>query len=352
MIALLVAAGAGAHDLGYTDVFARFDRDGTFEVEVWCDPAALPPGFPLGAARFGRDTKGARPEDVAALPGAMATFWPGVVEARFDGVVAALEATVLPDPRPDGTVVVRLDGAIPVGASVFELEGAPGAGPLLVTMLQTGQSGSMVAFVDAGGATDPFGLTVAPRPPSVPATVGRYVVLGVEHIVPKGLDHILFVLALFLLSRETRALMLQVSAFTLAHTVTLGLATLGVVAVPPSIVEPVIAASIALVALENVAHERLARHRPYVVALFGLIHGLGFAGVLAELGLPKGQGLVALLSFNVGVEIGQLLVIATAAALTWRWRDAPWFRRRVVIPASLAIAAVALFWTVERALGG
>jgi hypothetical protein len=178
--------------------------------------------------------------------------------------------------------------------------------------------------------------------------VRDYVVLGFEHIIPEGLDHILFVLGLFLLSTKMGPLLWQVSAFTLAHTVTLACATYGVIQLAPSIVEPLIALSIAYVAIENVCTSKLHAWRPIVVFVFGLLHGLGFSGVLQELGLPPGRVATALVSFNVGVELGQLAVIALAFLVVGWFRHRPWFRRRIVIPLSLAIAAVGLYWSLER----
>ena len=159
-------------------------------------------------------------------------------------------------------------------------------------------------------------------------------------------------LALFLLSRRLRPLVWQVTAFTVAHAVTLTLAALGVVALAPRIVEPLIALSVAGVAVENVLTERLTRWRPPVVFGFGLLHGLGFAGVLGELGLPEQGRLLALAAFNGGIELGQLAVIAAAAAALGWCRAKPWYRRRVTVPLSCAIALTGLGWAVERALGG
>lgn len=144
------------------------------------------------------------------------------------------------------------------------------------------------------------------------ATFINYIPVGFDHIVPLGLDHILFVLGLFFLSTRMRPLLMQVTAFTLAHTITLALAATGYVTVPASIVEPLIAASIVYVAIENLFTDGLSPWRPFVVFGLGLLHGLGFASVLAEFGLPAGSFLPALIGFNVGVEIGQLAVIAVA----------------------------------------
>jgi hypothetical protein len=140
-----------------------------------------------------------------------------------------------------------------------------------------------------------------------------------------------------------------VSAFTVAHSITLGLSIYGVVTGPPALVEPMIALSIAYVAIENVLFSELRSWRMALVFAFGLLHGLGFAGALKELGLPRSEFLTALVTFNAGVEAGQLTVIAAAFLLVGchcRARD--WYRSRVVIPASVAIACTALYWTVQR----
>lgn len=173
---------------------------------------------------------------------------------------------------------------------------------------------------------------------------------GIEHIVPKGLDHILFVLGLFFSSLILGSLLWQVTAFTLAHTSTLALAAVGIVQIPGTIVEPIIALSIVWIAVENCIFKQTSRWRPLVVFCFGLLHGLGFASVLNDYGLPKGNFISSLLAFNVGVELGQLLVLATAAALVWLVREKKWYRHRIQIPASLMIALVGVYWFLERTL--
>lgn len=176
-----------------------------------------------------------------------------------------------------------------------------------------------------------------------------YIPVGFDHILPKGLDHILFVLGLFFLSLRLRPLLWQISAFTLAHTVTLALGALGWVSLPGAIVEPLIAASIVYVAIENVLSRGLSRLRPFVVFGFGLLHGLGFAAVLGEFGLPEGTFVPALLGFNVGVEFGQLTVIALAFLAVGLWfGQKPWYRARIATPASLVIAGIGAYWVVER----
>ena len=179
-------------------------------------------------------------------------------------------------------------------------------------------------------------------------TAGQFLALGAYHIVPEGLDHILFVLGLFLLSAKMKPLLWQVTAFTVAHSVTLALAMYDIVRISPDIVEPLIAASIAFIALENVFTSKLKPWRPVVVFGFGLLHGLGFAGVLSELELPREQFVPALVGFNIGVELGQLAVIAAAFIVVGWFRERKWYRPAVTIPASLAIACVGLYWAMQR----
>ena len=204
----------------------------------------------------------------------------------------------------------------------------------------------------SGGETSPqIPLIGQSAPKGGFATFAEYIPVGFDHILPKGLDHILFVLGLFFLSTHLRPLLWQVSAFTLAHTVTLAAGALGWVTVPGSIVEPLIAASITYVAVENILSDRLSRWRPAVIFGFGLLHGLGFASVLGEFGLPEDQFIPALIGFNVGVEFGQLTVIAIAFLAVGLWfRNKPWYRARISIPASMIIAAIGAYWVIERTL--
>ena len=206
--------------------------------------------------------------------------------------------------------------------------------------------------LERGLRSDPYPLHRPPPAPNRLEVIRQYFLLGFEHIVPLGVDHILFVLGLFLLNASWRPLLAQVTAFTAAHTLSLGLSTYGVVSLSPAIVEPLIALSIAWVAFENVITDQLHAWRPAVVFGFGLLHGLGFAGVLAQLGLPRGEYLTALLSFNAGVELGQLAVLVGAFFLIGWFRDRPWYRARVTVPLSLAIGLVGLYWAITRLFGG
>ncbi len=176
-----------------------------------------------------------------------------------------------------------------------------------------------------------------------------YLQLGYMHILPLGFDHILFVLSLFLLSPKLKPVLWQATAFTIAHSVTLGLAMYHVITPPTKIVEPLIAISIMYVALENIFSPRLKASRIGVVFLFGLVHGMGFAGALGQMGLPQNAYLLSLIMFNVGVELGQLTVILSAYFLLAKWfRDKPYYRKGIVIPLSVIIATIAGFWTIQR----
>jgi hypothetical protein len=141
----------------------------------------------------------------------------------------------------------------------------------------------------------------------------------------------------------------QATAFTVAHSITLGLAMYGVIQAPAHIIEPVIALSIFFVAVENILTDKLKPSRLIIVFLFGLIHGMGFASALTDLGLPKTEFITGLITFNVGVELGQLTVILLAWLLFGMWfGKKPWYKTRIVIPLSIVIAAIALYWTIER----
>jgi hypothetical protein len=221
-------------------------------------------------------------------------------------------------------------------------------------------SGDSVLFVRDGDLTadvplhaDELSAPIAlAQRVSLADTFASYFRLGVLHIVPLGLDHILFVLGLFFLSPRVRTLLTQISLFTLAHTVTLGLSIFGLVSLDPRFVEPMIALSIVYVAIENVTRKGSSRMRYVIVPLFGLLHGLGFASALRAVGLPASGRLSALIAFNLGVEGGQLIVVAGAAAVVALYRaHDPDAHRRLAVPVSLMIAAVGMFWTVQRVMG-
>lgn len=242
--------------------------------------------------------------------------------------------------------VIKLGAALPAGAGEVAFGWNESLGPLILRA--PGKSEPYSALLTDGTISEPIPVTGAEARRTW-EIVSDYIVLGYTHILPKGLDHILFVIGLFLLSARLGPLLWQVTSFTLAHSVTLALGIIGVINISPSIVEPLIAASIVWVCIENIFSDRMAAWRPVVIFVFGLLHGLGFAGVLGELGMPSSGFITALLSFNVGVELGQLTVIAACFLAVGLWfRDKPWYRSVITIPGSLVIAAIGAYWFAER----
>lgn len=176
-----------------------------------------------------------------------------------------------------------------------------------------------------------------------------YLKLGFEHIVPAGADHILFVAGLCLLSSKIKTILWQATAFTVAHSVTLALSMKNIVMVPADIVEPIIALSIMFVAVENMFTKKLNPWRIVVVFIFGLIHGMGFASSLNEIGLPPDRFFTSIIAFNAGVELGQVTVIAAMFLLIInRFKNKPWYRSRIVHGLSALITFIAFYWTIER----
>nr|WP_170340090.1 HupE/UreJ family protein [Ruegeria arenilitoris] len=202
-------------------------------------------------------------------------------------------------------------------------------------------------------------LTV-PAEPTIWSVFGSYFLLGFEHILG-GWDHLLFVFALFVLVRNPWRLVGAITAFTVAHSLTLAMATLGFLNVPAGPVEAVIALSIVFLALEILRHKegelRLSEQYPWIVCFsFGLLHGLGFAGALAEIGLPSQEIPAALLAFNIGVEAGQLAFIAVLALLIAMWRliaprNADWVTHLAIPVTGYAIGCISLYWLIERVNG-
>ena len=175
-----------------------------------------------------------------------------------------------------------------------------------------------------------------------------FVKAGFEHIIPQGVDHILFVLGLFFSCITFRSLLWQVTAFTIAHSITLILAAQGFVELRADLVEAIIALSIVWIAVENCLFKETNKRRYLIVFSFGLLHGLGFAALLTEYGLPKDNFISMLLAFNIGVEIGQLAILLLAFVLIKLILKKNWYNNEIKIPASLVIAAIGLFWFIER----
>jgi hypothetical protein len=323
---LVAAPRLQAHPTAATEVTITVGADRRVEVAIVSDAAPL-------------DAK------IAALGGTLADH----VALRFDDGAAPLTITgrTVVDGSP-GRVRITLSGAAPADAVTLSWRTTLvfGSYPLAI-----GRSGatttSLVQWLNGTETSRPIALAGLPEPIGGWAMVAQ----GFTHILPHGLDHILFVVGLFLLARRTRDVLVQVTTFTVAHSVTLGLAIAGLVSLPAAIVEPLIALSIVYIAVENLVARRLTAARLVLIFAFGLLHGLGFAEALAGLGVSPGELLTSLVAFNAGVEAGQLTVIAIAATLVAALRvPAADYQRLVARPASIAIALTGAFWVVERIL--
>ena len=178
-----------------------------------------------------------------------------------------------------------------------------------------------------------------------------YIPVGFTHILPKGLDHILFVFGLLFLTPKFYPLLIQISIFTLAHTITLAISSLNIIDISTEIIEPLIAMSIIYVAVENFFNTSLTRYRSIIIFFFGLLHGLGFASVLSSFGLPDTDFIWALVGFNIGVEIGQITIVLAFYAIFIYWiKTKNYYRKYISIPGSVIIAFFGSFWLIERTL--
>lgn len=261
--------------------------------------------------------------DPAALEERFRAFWPQMAAGMTitaDGVPLTPELQSVSVAPVGNAELVRssdivFSAALPSGTQTVQVGWDRAFGVLVVR--QMGVDAPYDGYLEAGAISDPISLAGGDQATGWQSFL-RYIPVGFDHIVPKGLDHILFVLGLFFLAARMRPLLVQVSLFTLAHTITLALAALGYVRISGAIVEPLIAASIVFVAVENIWARGISPWRPFVIFGFGLLHGLGFASVLGEFGLPEGTFVPALIGFNVGVEVGQLAVIAVMFLCVWQ----------------------------------
>ena len=320
----LLSMGAQAHEV--QSAIADFiTEDGQMQVEMRIGIEPLLAGIDLNGVNNTNETD--KTEEVDALR----ALDPETLETRLDSTLPDLlsrigvvvdgqpvtlrsESVAIP---PVGNVdlpretTLFLTADLPDGARTLEVTWPAEYGSLILR--QMGVEAGYTGYLD-GGSSGPIDISGGSAL-TVLQALATYMPVGFAHILPMGLDHILFVLGLFFLSTHWRPLIWQISAFTLAHTVTLALGALGYVDIPARVVEPLIAASIVYVAVENILSDKLHRWRPLVIFGFGLLHGLGFASVLQDVGLPQDRFVAGLIGFNLGVEIGQLTVIAVAFAL-------------------------------------
>ncbi|MEZ5587770.1 MAG: HupE/UreJ family protein [Sedimenticolaceae bacterium] len=281
------------------------------------------------------------------------------IRLRLDGKPAQARITQVDIPVPGYTKVPRislivLEGDIPTETRELSwyYPSAFGDNAVRVRQVDEGKQQwhwSAWQWIRDDRPSEPFSLHEVFRTPGFLDVVREYVGAGFDHIVPDGLDHILFVTGLFLFSARIRPLLWQITMFTIAHSLTLAMAMTGLIELPARVVEPLIALSIAYVGIENVWHRQLHKSRLVLVFGFGLLHGLGFASMLSDFGMPDRAFATALISFNVGVEGGQLAVILLAYLSLGLWFGTkPYYRSIVAIPGSLVISAVGLYWTWQR----
>ena len=204
-------------------------------------------------------------------------------------------------------------------------------------------------YLNSGDASDLINLNHTVALTKINSFI-KYLFLGIEHIIPKGLDHMLFIIGLFLFSNLIRPLLLQVTMFTIAHTITLVIASLSLIKVNASIIEPLIALSIVYIGVENIFKKYSnTKIRYYVIFLFGLLHGLGFALVLKDVGLDYSNLLINLVSFNIGVEIAQIFILFLLyLTIGLFFSKKKYYKIIFQIPLSLFISLIAIYWFVER----
>jgi len=356
---------AVAHEIRPAVVDVHLQVDGNYRIALQVNMEALLAGVSPTHSDTSESPNAESYNRLRALPARqleerIRAFWPQYrdgLRLDFDGVRSMPELAALDIPEPGDLARARLttlqlSGSVPPGARTVRWKYAPQYGGSVLRLHRVGASEPIAGWVREGEASATYPLAGDVAGATRAAVFGQYLVLGFTHILPKGMDHMLFVLGLFLLSTRLAPLLWQVTAFTLAHSITLALSMYGVIELSPAIVEPLIAASIVAVAVENLVTARLHAWRVFVVFAFGLLHGLGFAGVLTEIGLPRDQFVTGLVAFNVGVEGGQLAVIALAFLAVGYWfRQKPWYRARVVLPLSALIALTGAYWMVERLWG-
>lgn len=351
-----------AHQIRPAIISLSFEPEQTIKLRIETNAEALLAGIgPQHAdtddapqAQVYRELRKLAPEDLARrFETYSADYSQGlkllIKEKAVDWSFVRIQVPEVGDTRLSRLSQIEYRSRLPAGSREVVWSYAAEYGDAVVNFLSAGGSSKTTYWLVKGQSSPAFSLQgPAPARPWI-EVMTDYLELGFIHILPKGLDHILFVLGLFLLSRHLAPLLWQVTAFTVAHTITLALSIYGLIDVSSAIVEPLIALSIAYVGLENLFTRTLHSWRVLLVFVFGLLHGMGFAGVLVELGLPQNEFVSALVAFNLGVEFGQLSIIALAfAAVFWlRDRD-PYYRNLVVIPGSLVIAGMGLYWTWAR----
>jgi hydrogenase/urease accessory protein HupE len=353
-----------AHQLRPAIVTINFGQDNVVKVQIETNVEALISGIGAGhdntddapQVEVYRELRELAFQDLAEKFKPIAVSYSKGLHLLLDGKAvdwsfSSIHIPVVGDTRLSRKSLVEYTAPLPAEASSATWSYDSKYGDAVVHFTGAGNAAKTTYWLVKGESSPSFSLQMTGASRHWTEVALDYTVLGYLHILPKGVDHILFVLGLFLLSRKFSPLLWQVTAFTIAHSITLALTIYGLISLSSSIVEPLIALSIAYVGIENVLTRNLKPWRIVIVFLFGLLHGMGFAGVLTELGLPESEFVTALVTFNVGVELGQLSVILIAfAAVFWLTGRERVYRQWVVIPGSSMIALMGLFWTWQRVM--
>jgi hypothetical protein len=364
---LLLALPARAHELGTIQAYVTFQPGGTWKVDISIDEEHIPPlpaSRPAGETRYG-PISGLTPE----LRSRLGIFFSALADRStlaFDGRPAVPEALSVDRPAspaddpfaPLPKLTLHLKGAIPSGAKTATFSTTLPIGSYPLSLTNEGDAMPSRRWPQGGPKAetgDPFPLSLRVVPPPLGRVALRYLGLGVRRILPQGTEQILFALGIFLWSRRRKLLLAQIAAFTAGFVVA---SAASVAAVPnsllssPRLIEPALALSILYLALASLLPRR---RQPFpslhlaLVALCGLPHGLEFAKTLRDLSPPRSVLATAVSSFDLGALSGLLAVLAAASLLIGsRWSGRAWYRHRVVVPASLALATIGLYWSIER----
>lgn len=356
---VLFLSVAFSHDFSITETTIFLDNSNTYQIDMLVDIDALALGVPStsNSNQVVSVLKALSLEELEQAKERARQTIQRRIRLRFDGS-KQVPIITFPDHRAQFSVeneiptflglTARLSGKIPKFSTVLTFGASRTFKVVNLTIIDKRVGKTVQHLLGVGEDSPPYNLQSRSLFGGERTVAFRYLLVGFEHILPRGLDHILFVLGLFLLSHRLRPLLWQVTAFTLAHSVTLALSIFDLFTLPSRPVEALIALSIIYVAIENVVTAELKPWRPIVVFVFGLVHGLGFAEVLRQISLPKEHFVTGLITFNIGVELGQISVLALAFLLFGWFRKKPWYRKKVILPGSVLICLIATYWCIER----
>jgi len=345
VLLILATASAFAHDPGLSAVRLKIDANKIAARLTFARPdiAII---APMDADRDGRVT---RSEFDAARP-RLESLARESLAVRVDGSELSPAAVTV---HLDEGDAIHFDLEFPAarGAKLvlrsLLIDKLPRGHRQFLSLLDERENSRAQRMLDAANNSFECDLAALPIPHTRPRAFLGFLPLGVEHIL-LGFDHLAFLFALLIAGGKARETVKIITSFTVAHSITLGLATMDVVKVSPGVVEPLIAVSIIYVGIENIFRREIKR-RWLLTFAFGLVHGFGFASALRELGVGTGlRAVTPLLSFNLGVEIGQIAIASLILPLIWKLRQKPLFLVRYVPACSILVAIAGGYWLIER----